>query len=66
MYALRCGCRKPRPGLLHAAAVDHQLDLASSWAVGGEQDVEAGRRAGCRTVLAGDLLEAAAVIASHS
>lgn len=65
-YALLCGCRKPEPGLLRAAALEHGLDLASSWAVGGDEDVEAGRRAGCRTVFAGDLLEAAAVIASHS
>lgn len=65
-YRLYCGCRKPEPGLLQAAALEHDLDLASSWAIGDEADVEAGRRAGCRTVLAGDLLEAASVIASHS
>ena len=64
-YALHCGCRKPQPGLLQAAALEHGIDLASSWAIGGEDDVEAGRRAGCRTLRAGNLLEAAAVIASH-
>jgi D-glycero-D-manno-heptose 1,7-bisphosphate phosphatase len=64
-YALQCACRKPQPGLLRAAALEHDLDLASSWAIGGEDDVEAGRRAGCRTLLTGNLLEAAAVIASH-
>jgi histidinol-phosphate phosphatase family protein len=48
----RCGCRKPAPGLLQLAARTHGLDLARSWMVGDIlDDVEAGRRAGCRTVL---------------
>ncbi len=47
-----CGCRKPAPGLLIDAARDLHLDLASSWMVGDIlDDVEAGRAAGCRTVL---------------
>jgi D-glycero-D-manno-heptose 1,7-bisphosphate phosphatase len=46
-----CGCRKPAPGLLTAAAVDLGLDLDRSVMVGDRwRDVEAGRRAGCRTV----------------
>lgn len=51
-YAFRCACRKPMPGLLHAAAAEHDIDLGRSWLVGAHlDDVEAGRRAGCRTVL---------------
>ena len=51
-YAIDCACRKPNPGLLWAAARDHGLDLARSWMIGDIlDDVEAGRRAGCRTVL---------------
>jgi D-glycero-D-manno-heptose 1,7-bisphosphate phosphatase len=51
-YACACECRKPMPGLLHAAARDLDIDLAGSWMVGDIlDDVEAGRRAGCRTVL---------------
>jgi histidinol-phosphate phosphatase family protein len=51
-YAVACGCRKPAPGLLVGAAADLGLDLARSWMVGDIlDDVEAGRRAGCRTVL---------------
>ena len=47
-----CGCRKPQPGLLQRAAARHALDLAASWMVGDIlDDVEAGRRAGCRTAL---------------
>lgn len=47
-----CTCRKPQPGLLLEAARRHDLDLASSWMVGDrETDVEAGRAAGCGTIL---------------
>lgn len=51
-WAIGCDCRKPAPGLIHRAAADLDLDLARSWFVGDIlDDVEAGRRAGCRTVL---------------
>jgi histidinol-phosphate phosphatase family protein len=47
-----CACRKPEPGLLQRAAAEHDVDLAESWMVGDIlNDVEAGRRAGCRTAL---------------
>ncbi len=47
-----CTCRKPQPGLLLAAARVHDLDLSACWMVGdNETDIEAGRRAGCRTIL---------------
>ena len=46
-----CACRKPRPGLLLDAAVDFDIDLVSSIMVGDRwSDIEAGKRAGCRTV----------------
>jgi D-glycero-D-manno-heptose 1,7-bisphosphate phosphatase len=51
-YRLACDCRKPEPGLLLRAAKDLGIDLAASAMVGDTaSDVEAGRRAGCRTVL---------------
>jgi D-glycero-D-manno-heptose 1,7-bisphosphate phosphatase len=47
-----CDCRKPAPGMLLAAAADLELDLSGSFMVGDRwRDIEAGRRAGCRTVL---------------
>lgn len=50
--AIACSCRKPQPGLLREAARQHGLDPACSWMVGDIlHDVEAGRRAGCRTIL---------------
>lgn len=51
-YATLCTCRKPMPGLLLRAAREHGIDLAHSWMIGDIlHDVEAGRRAGCKTVL---------------
>jgi HAD superfamily hydrolase (TIGR01662 family) len=47
-----CTCRRPQPGLLLWAAQQHGIDLSASWMVGDMlDDVEAGNRAGCRTLL---------------
>lgn len=47
-----CACRKPRPGLLEAAASDHGLDLTASWIIGDtDADVGAGRAVGAATIL---------------
>jgi histidinol-phosphate phosphatase family protein len=49
---LECFCRKPQPGMLLKAAMEHEIDLRASWMIGASlHDVEAGNRAGCRTVL---------------
>lgn len=46
-----CACRKPRPGLLTAAARDFGIDIRASFLVGDRwRDIEAGRAAGCRTI----------------
>ena len=51
-WAAACHCRKPLPGLLLKAAYDYGIDLRASWMVGDIlHDVEAGNRAGCRTIL---------------
>lgn len=53
-YAVDSGhpMRKPEPGMLLAAAQDHQIDLAQSWMIGDRMtDVEAGHRAGVRSLL---------------
>lgn len=51
-YAVTCGCRKPKPGMLLNAAQRHNVDLSESWFIGDIlNDVEAGNRAGCRTIL---------------
>ncbi|UCC30727.1 MAG: HAD family hydrolase [Phycisphaerales bacterium] len=44
--------RKPNPGMLRQAARDLNIDLSRSWMIGDSpSDVEAGRRAGCETIL---------------
>lgn len=49
---MRCNCRKPQPGMLLKAAADLDLDLQQCWFIGDIlDDVEAGNRAGCRTIL---------------
>jgi D-glycero-D-manno-heptose 1,7-bisphosphate phosphatase len=51
-YRVQCGCRKPSPGLLQAAAVDHSLDLTRSVVVGDRwDDIGAARAIGARAVL---------------
>lgn len=51
-YRKICDCRKPKPGLLLKAASDLNLDLEECWMIGDIlDDVEAGNRAGCRTIL---------------
>lgn len=50
--AIQCDCRKPEPGMLLRAAAELDLDLHRSWFVGDIlDDIEAGNRAGCRTIL---------------
>lgn len=47
-----CDCRKPRPGLLLAAAKDWNIDLKRSCMVGDrDSDIVAGKAAGCYTLL---------------
>jgi histidinol-phosphate phosphatase family protein len=47
-----CACRKPAPGMLIDAAGAWALELESSWMLGDtDSDAQAGRAAGCRTVL---------------
>lgn len=45
-----CDCRKPKPGMIFKAAADFNIDLSQSWMIGdGENDVLAGKNAGCKT-----------------
>ena len=47
-----CDCRKPKPGMLLQAARDLNIDLTNSWMIGDNlSDIEAGRRAGCNSIL---------------
>ncbi|MGQ0663492.1 MAG: D-glycero-alpha-D-manno-heptose-1,7-bisphosphate 7-phosphatase [Pseudomonadota bacterium] len=47
-----CDCRKPKPGMLFAAAREWRVDLGRSFMVGDRwRDIAAGRAAGCTTFL---------------
>lgn len=51
-YRLESDLRKPKPGMILKAARDLALDLCRSWLVGdAARDIEAGKAAGCRTIL---------------
>lgn len=51
-YALRCACRKPAPGLIERAAREAGVSPRGAWLVGDIlDDIEAGSRAGCTTIL---------------
>ena len=50
-YAKESEMRKPWPGMLLQAAKDLDINLLESWMVGDRpRDIEAGQRAGCRTI----------------
>ncbi|MCK4908411.1 MAG: D-glycero-beta-D-manno-heptose 1,7-bisphosphate 7-phosphatase [Planctomycetes bacterium] len=51
-YRRKCRCRKPQPGLLRQAKKDLGIDLKRSIMIGDSwRDVQAGQRAGTRTIL---------------
>jgi D-glycero-D-manno-heptose 1,7-bisphosphate phosphatase len=53
-FRVECECRKPKPGLLLQAAKEMDCDLAESWMIGdGLTDIQAGEKAGVRTILFG-------------
>jgi histidinol-phosphate phosphatase family protein len=47
-----CYCRKPEPGLIDQACRELNIDRRNSWMIGDTtSDIEAGRRAGIRTIM---------------
>lgn len=47
-----CECRKPKAGMLFLAEHIDNIDLKTSWMIGDSAtDIEAGQKAGCKTVL---------------
>ncbi|MEK7399405.1 MAG: HAD-IIIA family hydrolase [Candidatus Poribacteria bacterium] len=47
-----CTCRKPKPGMLLKASHDLDVNLTDSYIVGDTiADIEAGKNAGCKTIL---------------
>lgn len=55
----KCECRKPNFGMLTKAATDLNIDLKESFMIGdGVNDIIAGSKAGCGTILLGNIVEA--------
>jgi D-glycero-D-manno-heptose 1,7-bisphosphate phosphatase len=53
-YKIDCDCRKPKPGMLTAAAAKYNINLAASWMIGDSyRDIGAGAAAGCSTAFIG-------------
>jgi D-glycero-D-manno-heptose 1,7-bisphosphate phosphatase len=51
-YRRECECRKPKPGMIHAAARDLSLDVRRSFVVGDRwRDIEMGQAAGATGIL---------------
>ncbi len=51
-YRKESNDRKPASGMLLTAADEMNIDLNQSWMIGdGDRDIEAGSRAGCKTIL---------------
>ena len=51
IYKVDCDCRKPKPGLVHRAAEQFNIDLSSSYMIGDTwRDIECGKAAGVKTV----------------
>lgn len=51
-YRLDCDCRKPKPGLLKAAATDHEIDLSRSFIIGDKaSDMKLAEHTGARSAL---------------
>lgn len=54
-YRINCSCRKPKTGLIIKAAKKYDLNLQRSWFLGdGVNDVLAGQKSGCKTILLGN------------
>lgn len=55
---INCDCRKPKPGMILKAQKDFNIDLHQSWMIGDrEADLQAGKNAGCKTILVGNIIQ---------
>ena len=53
-YHVICDCRKPKPGMINKAAKDNDINISESWMIGdGINDILAGQKAGCKTIIIG-------------
>ncbi len=65
-YSIECNCRKPQNGMLIKAAKEHDIDLKNSWMIGDIlNDIEAGNKAGCKSILINNGNETEWIINEH-
>ena len=58
-YKIVCDCRKPKPGMIYAAAERYNIDLSQSWMIGDTQiDYETAINAGVKPIITDNLLSA--------
>jgi D-glycero-D-manno-heptose 1,7-bisphosphate phosphatase len=51
-YRIECDCRKPKPGLIHRAASELDVDVSESWMIGDRySDIELAHNAGMKGAL---------------
>jgi len=51
-YKVNCNCRKPKSGMLKRAEKELSINLKQSFMIGDKRtDIEAGKRAGCKTIM---------------
>lgn len=59
LYKIECECRKPKPGMINAAAKRYNIDLSKSWMIGDTKvDFLTAVNAGVRPIITDDLLKA--------
>ena len=59
LYKMECNCRKPKPGMIFAAAARYNIDLSQSWMIGDTQvDYETACNAGVKPIITNNLLSA--------
>jgi len=51
-HSEKCGCRKPKPGMIQQAQKELNINMGESWIIGDmPTDITAGKRAGIKTIL---------------
>ncbi|WLD91545.1 HAD family hydrolase [Alkalihalobacillus sp. AL-G] len=61
-----CGCRKPEAGMILELAEKYEVDLAESYMVGDRKtDIDAGKKAGTKTIFIGNEISTADYKASN-
>ncbi len=53
-FKTKCQCRKPSPGMILDLSKKYNIDLSNSYMIGDRDvDIEAGKKAGCKTIKLG-------------